>query len=295
MAVNEIVAGRAVGRGSESFRIQTGISESSGSEADGWNIEGSWRRDGGNREPGWSFRGRHLSEGFVTLDGSFDQIDANQRDVAADLWYNIRYDRTWFRKFGVSTDNRYAQRLNGDLYVRTHSVGGDMELLPGTSVSVRYRDMERPPYHDRTVQTSLAWNTHRLYTTGRAGAQYGQVKDGEFLHAWVEQGFHPLPRFNTRLRAQWRRHDLPVGHEDRPEGGVESRYQLIASAQYDITSERAVSGRIIQSHNGTNGYVTFQQVVRSGMDLFLIVGDPSADQWTNRVALKAMIVLGGVR
>lgn len=31
------------------------------------------------------------------------------------------------------------------------------------------------------------------------------------------------------------------------------------------------------------------------MDLFLIVGDPSAEEWTNRVALKAMIVLGGVR
>lgn len=224
MAVNEIVAGRVVGRGSESFRIQTGISESSGSEADGWNIEGSWRRDGGNREPGWSLRGRHLSKGFVTLDGSYDYIDANQRDVAVDLWYNIRYDRTWFRSFGVSTDNRYAQRLNGDLYVRTHSVGGDMELLPGTSVSVRYRDMERPPYHDQTVQAALSWNTHRLYTTGRAGAQYGRVKDGDFLHTWIEQGFHPLPRFNTRLRVQWRRHDLPAGHEDRPEGGVDSRY-----------------------------------------------------------------------
>ena len=76
-----------------------------------------------------------------------------------------------------------------------------------------------------------------------------------------------------------------------PAGGIEHLRQLIGTVQYDLTDERALSGRIVYTNDGVNGYAAFQQMLRRGMDLFLIVGDPSADTWTERVAIKAVFVL----
>jgi hypothetical protein len=59
----------------------------------------------------------------------------------------------------------------------------------------------------------------------------------------------------------------------------------------DLTTEPAISGRIARTSDGTNGYVTYRQTLRRGVDLFLIGGDPSADTWAKRVALKAVFVL----
>jgi hypothetical protein len=65
----------------------------------------------------------------------------------------------------------------------------------------------------------------------------------------------------------------------------------MGTLQYDVTAECAVSGRLIYSHEGVNGYCSYREMVRKGLDLFLIVGDPSADRWTKRIAVKAMFVV----
>lgn len=219
LVVNEIIAGRLVGRGTEEYRIQSGLTQSSGDSADGWNLETSWMRNAGNGEIGWSLRARLLSEGFTVIDGAYDEVESDQRDLDTDLWYEIEFDRTWFRTFGIENDARYSTRFNGDLYVRENALEVWVEVLPGSGIWAKGEDEERPPYHDRTGELGLWWNEDHLYTTGETGVEYGRRKGGDLLFLWFEQGVRPLPMLNTSLRTQWRRHDLPVGHEDRPQGG----------------------------------------------------------------------------
>jgi hypothetical protein len=38
----------------------------------------------------------------------------------------------------------------------------------------------------------------------------------------------------------------------------------------------------------TNFYLSYRQRVRKGMDLLLVAGDPNADEWVSRLAVKAL-------
>ena len=81
-----------------------------------------------------------------------------------------------------------------------------------------------------------------------------------------------------------------VGGQLYHRAGVNQR-QVRATLQYDISPERAITGRVVRTDDDVNAYGTYRQVVRSGVDLFLIVGDPSAPTWRRRIAVKAIMVL----
>ena len=64
--------------------------------------------------------------------------------------------------------------------------------------------------------------------------------------------------------------------------------QLVLTTTYDLTDERTASARLVCSDSNTNVYAAYRQRVRRGMDLLIVVGDPNADQWVSRLAVKAM-------
>ncbi len=275
-----------------SLRLQGGFTQSDGTVADGWNLEGSYTRDPDIEGFGFETYLRALEEGFVSIDGLLDEEDLDQREIRGEVWYEAEYDRRFWRSWELGTETRYAERFNGDLYVRNSDVWLWAEVFPGTHLTVEFDDEERPPHHDRTGLFELGWMQDRLYTSGSAGTKLGKIEGGDYLLTWMEQNTHPLENLMLGAGIEWLHRDLPFGHEDKPAGGVVREWQLIGTGQFDITAERAVSGRIIHTQDHTNGYVTFQQVMRRGMDLYLIFGDPSSEEgWVNRVALKAVIVL----
>ncbi len=64
--------------------------------------------------------------------------------------------------------------------------------------------------------------------------------------------------------------------------------QLVLTSTYDVSEERSVSARLVRSGSNTNAYAAYRQRVRSGMDLLVVVGDPNADEWVSRLAVKAI-------
>jgi hypothetical protein len=291
MLISSISKGHLVRGGVETYNLQGGVTTSGDSVGHGYNVQIRYDRKPANADFGWSIRGRLLSSGFITIDGWYDEIDSDQRDVIASFGYEREYDRTYFREWAIWASTKYAQRLNGDLYEREYELEGDVDIYTGVVFSARIRDTDRPPYRDRMATAELGWLRHRLFVPGEIGVTFGDVKDTDFLRAWFGQSIHPLSALTASVRTEYRRQDYPLNHEDKTEGGVVHTYQAIGTLQYDLTTERAVSGRLIRTDDGWNGYATFQQVVRKGMDIYLIVGEPKADTWTKRVAIKTTFVL----
>lgn len=300
MVVSEVMKGHIVRGGTETLRVQGGLAETSGSTGTGWDLEADWTRRPANADFGWTVQGRLLSADFLTIDGLLVPEEADQRDVSASFGYEIEYDRRFLKSWDLWAEAQHATRFDGRLYQRVFSLEGTVELYPGVILTGEIEDKNRPPYHDTTATGMFGWLQDRLFTAGETGVTYGKVEGADYFLAWFNQGLHPLTPLTALLRAEYRRHDFPIGHVKHPAGGIEQRYQLIGTVQYDLTTERAVSGRIVYTRDGLsgcptrqhlNGYATFQQVVRRGMDLFLIIGDPSADTWSGRVALKAVFVL----
>jgi len=318
VVVSEIRKSRLSGNSTEYYVMQGGFSRTASDTGsgigDGTHFEARFDRFGGNGSIGANLKFRYFSPGFMAFDGLTDMQESDQRDASIHLEYDRQFDRYWFRELEIEGFARYAERVDGDiaakigsgvLYTRIAKVGGWISIIPGAGIGTEYREEERPPYHDRKGEVMLWWNDNTLYSGGDVGVRFGRVEGGDYLLVSASQGARALGALSTALRTQYQRREFPFGYDDdRPLGGIEHSVQVIGTLQYDISPERAISGRLsyIDSDqkwpltygdvgDHLNGYATFRQVVRSGLDLFLIVGDPSADTWTKRVALKAMFVI----
>ena len=69
------------------------------------------------------------------------------------------------------------------------------------------------------------------------------------------------------------------------------RRQHILTLNYDITPERGLGTRLIYRDSKFNALVTYRQVVRRGMDAFIIVGDPNAEEMEKRILAKVIVPL----
>jgi hypothetical protein len=64
--------------------------------------------------------------------------------------------------------------------------------------------------------------------------------------------------------------------------------QLVLTTSYDLSDEKTLSARLVRRASSTNCYAAYRQRVRKGMDLLIVAGDPNADQWVSRLAVKAI-------
>jgi hypothetical protein len=271
--------------------VQGGFTRTASDTANGYNLEVHWSRRHGNGTLGYALGSRILSNGFIPMEGLQNPADAGQRDVTGSVQWEITRERSWFTLVGFYGELHQADRLNGDLYNREVALAGYTRITPDVTLQLWAGGLDRPPYVDKTMNAWIGWNQLSFGHHGNLVARMGRVVGTDYSFLSCNQNTRIGSQISLSGSAQGTRQVYPVGHADKPLGGTDDRYQLIGTAQFDITPEHAVSGRLVKGTNGLNGYATYQQVLRRGYDLFLIVGDPSADTWTRRVAIKAVMVL----
>ncbi len=130
------------------------------------------------------------------------------------------------------------------------------------------------------------WNEKDIYRSGAAGLNVGERYGEPYWYSGLGQAFRPTDRWSAQL-------DIGVLHAaDLDEDGnvvpPDTSSQLVLTATHDITEERSVSARLVHSSGDTNFYTAYRQRVRKGMDLLIVVGDPNADEWVSRLAVKAI-------
>jgi hypothetical protein len=62
--------------------------------------------------------------------------------------------------------------------------------------------------------------------------------------------------------------------------------QTIFSANYDLGSDRSISGRAVMRDSDWNAYVAYRRSGNTGMEYFLIFGDPNARKFRSSLILK---------
>ncbi|MCD6505593.1 carbohydrate binding family 9 domain-containing protein [Candidatus Poribacteria bacterium] len=60
---------------------------------------------------------------------------------------------------------------------------------------------------------------------------------------------------------------------------------------FNITPERSLGGRMVLKGDKLNWYLSYRQGVRRGMDVYFIMGDPNAEEFSRRAVLKLIIPL----
>ena len=98
--------------------------------------------------------------------------------------------------------------------------------------------------------------------------------------------FRPTRRWSGQVRIS----QVYVASLD-DEGNVlppERSRQFVLTTTYDVSDETAISARIVREGGNTNMYAAYRRRVREGMDLLVIIGDPNAEEWVNRLVVKGV-------
>ncbi len=133
----------------------------------------------------------------------------------------------------------------------------------------------------RDLSVGYGWNGKDLYRRGELFVLQGVRADGPYHYYSVSQGFRPGAQLSLRVALEY------SGLRD-PAPEPYHAYQGVLTASYDLTKERSLAARIIARDTGTIIYAVYRQVVRRGLDAYLVLGDPDPAKtgFTRRLALK---------
>lgn len=230
----------------------------------------------------WSFNYESVDPEFRADDGYVPETGV--RRFAVDLYDHHSYDegatqaREWW--FSADTGESESGRRQG------FWLGNDYYWRSGWSMWTGTSHGERDGFDVVDYYIGGRWNRKDMYHTGKVDYIWGHRYDQPYRYQRLIQAFHPSQRWSAELRAE-RLYAADLDDEWNVVPPEWSR-QLVFTTTCDISEERTASARLVRRGSHTNPYAAYRQRVRRGMDLLIVVGDPNADEWVSRVAVKAI-------
>jgi len=252
------------GEGGEDSRIRIGA--------------GTWRLQG----LGWNANYSATGPEFQADDGYVPETGVRQ--LSAGVNYGRTYDEGTLKHADWNAAFSNGESEEGER--RSAHLGYYQEWRAGRDVWVGGSTGERDGFDQWTAYLGGGWNNNDMYRRGGVDFTVGERYTHPYRYISINQSFHPSEKWSGQLR--WER---AYAADLDDEGNVvpaEVARQVVLTATYDITDERSVSARLVQSSGNTNAYAAYRQRVRKGMDLLVVVGDPNADEWVSRLAVKAI-------
>jgi hypothetical protein len=172
---------------------------------------------------------------------------------------------------------------NFDEFREYDGTGQEIGYNIGMNVQTR-KDMEfgvnksRYRYGDARDETTnyyLGFNVTNRFKQFRIFSQNGIQNDKPSKFYGVGVNYRLLNNFDVSF-------DRSVLELDGTTG------QSIMTSAYQLSPLDLVSSRVVWSGTDTNAYLSYRRTGSTGLDLFLILGDPNAAKTTSRIALKAV-------
>jgi len=258
------------------------------SQTQGLGPEGSYAIGGG----GYRVRGtgqRYYDWMFRVVTENFDPslgYYPDQNNVGGELsfggWH--RFEQGPLEATGWNIRSDYYPYLNGDgIYESAFSPVRFWDWRSGRSAHLGFTLGRREGFNNSDIHSHYGWNERDMYRRGSIFGLSGNRQGGSYTYYSLEQGFRPRDRLSVRVNAEY-------SHLTEPAEDAGHEYQTVLTTSYDITPEKCVAARGIWRDAGFTAYASYRQVVRKGMDAYVIVGDPDPDKtgFTNRLATKVI-------
>jgi hypothetical protein len=269
--------------GSDSIWALTYQSHYDDGRSGGW-YEVGGAHEGGNGQPWWDWTLRTVTRGFDPALG----YNTDQNSIGGESDYGVRtlYEKGVIEARGWGINSGYFPYLHGDGLLHSYlSPFSYWAWRSGYSLSVGITGARYYDQNSSDVHCSIGWNGHDMYHQGGLFALGGVRAGGDYQDYALYQGFHPKQNLTVNVGAEY-------SHLAPPSPDAYHAYQTVLTTTYDLTTEKCVSARMIFQDGGLNVFATYRQVVRRGMDAYVLLGDPNPEQtgFTKRVALKLIWV-----
>lgn len=233
---------------------------------------------------GWGYHVGHSTVGseFQADDGYVPE--SGVRSFFSEVSHQQNYDEGSIRhqRWGASVHRGQSEDgvRRGVHLSHSRDWRSDRGLWIGGSVG------ERDGFDESSYWIGGDWNNQDTYRKGYADYTWGERYNEPYRYQGIAQSFHPTEKWSGELRAE-RSYAVELDDDGNLTPADWSR-QLVLTNTYDVSDERTISARLVCSGGNTNFYAAYRQRVRVGTDLLIVVGDPNADEWVSRVAVKAI-------
>ncbi len=281
---------QGVSRTGQGISNQVGVAKAKLRRGD-WNLNAAFGKSADHTGPGettdisawWSAKAWYVSANYEQVSRNLRARDGyvmflDQKGVTGEggyysnwrtgpfrsgsWWWNAsKYSHLDGRPFrdgigtGISFDT--ANQWNLDLNLNTGTFEGNRDRV--VRLGARY------PSQDK-----FRWGGISVATGQRRGANYSALSPAL---SW---------RFFNRL-------SLGASAEVISAGGAYR--QDIVTLSYDVARDQAVGGRLVRRDGKTNGYLSYRKSGYGGTETFVILGDPNAETYADRLVVKVVMPL----
>jgi hypothetical protein len=219
---------------------------------------------------------RWVSPLFAARDGYVAFVDDINRNASLSYWADWRSGP--FTGFGVWTDAYDDKHYDGSFFQR--GVEGGIDAITRThlylsvwSTTSRYQD-----------NRDHALGVYISYPRGNKFCNYGAS------YTWGRQGGYDY--YDLSPFINWRFFDRLVATASSEIVHLDgTSTQEVFSLSYDLSRKQAVSARLIERSGRVTWYASFRQSGYAGAEYFVILGDPNAPRFTERLMVKAVVPL----
>ena len=261
-----------------------GFTETTGDDGDGHIASVILSRSPGGPGLSLGMTLEEISPDFNPVNGFVPDKDV--RGARGYAGYSQAFDEGKLECWNAYVDVRQYNRTNGDFFHRDTEVRLGVDVRDRLGFDFGFFDSNRSvpekTHNDTLGYLGVQWNRHSYRRAGGLSVLSGRKASQDYLLATLDQEFLLSDRLSCSARAQHR-----VLRGDT----TDEQSQGVFSFNYDFTPEIGVSGRLVATQDDVNGYLAFKQRTRKGLDLFVAIGDPNAEEFTERVAVKLSVCL----
>lgn len=189
--------------------------------------------------------------------------------------YNTDLRTGAFRYQGASLWLQKYDKYDGSNKVETAQLDVRATTRNGTSFGLGYQSEKFEEEYDGILSGSIGLNvddSHKnAYISGSTGTRGGIASN--YISAGGKY------RVANKL-------DVGLSYAVLDYQGTAE--QTIFTIGWEIDPKRSLTARTVWTDGHTNAYFAYRSAGFTGLDFYIIVGDPNAEEWTNRIAAKLM-------
>lgn len=269
-------------RNDQAIDFTAELSTSASGSSTGKKLDFSLHEHGRPRTLEWSIGYQVIDPDFDPYLGYVPEKDIRVWHVSAELSDHLSKGN--MNHWRTELSAAFADRTDGSLYYNSVAFDAHCHWQNATAAYLDLVTSHRPPYHDRMVRMRYRWDADDLYRESNLELALGKRAGGDYLYYSFDRGWLLTDKLSVKGSYEFSRIKPPS-----PEAYSSS--QLIATLAYDIDNERTLAGRLISRKGKSNFYMAYKQRVRSGMDVYVIYGDPNAESTRSSLLLKLIRLL----
>ncbi len=197
------------------------------------------------------------------------------KGVQADANYSTEWRKGMVRSMIVGVNTTDTHHYDGRLFQQQRRASANVQTRGDYSFNLGWAGGRFEQFDDSVYSIGLRARASDPFHN--FGVDYSWGRRADHLYAFI------TPATTWRFGQK-----LTVGLASSLLYHTQDAQQHIVTFNYDFSPRQGIGGRVVAQTGGTNGYLAFRRSGYGGTETFLILGDPNALKFQQRVVLKVV-------